>query len=70
MSNAAKAGLIIIAILALGVSWWWLCPVHESLTQRLRRECHDTLAYTHPELDAKGLDTMTKQCMDHRLLAR
>ena len=68
VTNSVKIGLGIAVILVIGISWWWLRPPPESLTQRLWRECHDTLRYTHPEWDQTQLDAMTKNCMDRRLL--
>jgi hypothetical protein len=70
MTRKAKFGVMIIAILAIAASWWWMRPGPESLTQRLWRECHDTLAYTHPEWNESHLDMMTKRCMDQRLLGQ
>jgi hypothetical protein len=61
-------GLLVLAILVTGAAWWWTRPTAESLTQRLWRECHDTLAYTNPEWDERHLDVMTRRCMEHRLL--
>jgi hypothetical protein len=58
-------GVLILAVVA---TWWWTRPEPESLTQRLWRECHETLKYTHPEWSDSRLDTMTKGCMDKRLL--
>jgi hypothetical protein len=69
MSPRTKLGLVtVICIGVLVASWWWMRPAPESLTQQLWRECHDTLAYTHPEWSESYLDRMTKHCMDERLL--
>ena len=68
VTNSAKVGLGIAAILVIGILSWWLRPPPESLTQRLWRECRDTMAYTHPEWNEPYLDTMAKHCMDQRLL--
>lgn len=69
VTYSARVGLGIAAILVIGILWWWwLRPPPESLTQRLWRECLDTMAYTHPEWSKSHLDTMAKGCMDQRLL--
>ena len=68
LSAPARIGLLAgVCILVLPLCWWWLRPAPESLTQRLWRECHETLLYTHPEWQEGYLETMTKRCMDERL---
>jgi len=68
-TKRAMVGLTVIALVAIGISWWWLYPP-ESLTQRLWRECNDTLAYTHPEWSEQRREAETKHCMDRRLLSK
>jgi hypothetical protein len=58
----------VLALIAIPGVWWWTRPAPETLTERLWRECHDTLSYTHPEWDERHLDRMTKACIDQRLL--
>jgi len=61
-------GIAIAAAVIITSWWWWWSPAPETLTQRLFRECRETLAYTHPEWSGNYLDRMTKGCMDQRLL--
>lgn len=68
MSARTKVGVVAAVCVAAIAVWWGMRPAPETLTQQLWRECRDTLSYTHPEWDENYLDTMTKRCMDERLL--
>jgi hypothetical protein len=61
-------GLLAVSIFVTALFWWWMRPAPETLTHQLWRECHDTLAYIHPDWDEDRLESQTKGCMDERLL--
>jgi hypothetical protein len=68
LMGRALLGLVCTVILAIALVWWWTRPAAETLTERLHRECRDTLAYTRPEWGEAQLDRATKACMTERLL--